>query len=81
MAWAGIKDIVEIVGRLYVEEAEYGDIGETKHRDIDPNMQETRRLLIGKHPRYFTKGPTHLLGYTIENPTWDKLAVSLKGAA
>lgn len=81
VAWAGIKDIVEIVGRLYVEEAEYGDIGETKHRDIDPHMQETRRLLIGKHPRYFAKGPTRLLGYTIEDPTWDKLAVSLKGAA
>ena len=76
-AWKGIKDVVEICGRLYVEGGEHPDGLATTGRDIDPNFVGTRRMLIGKHPRYFSKGPTHLLGYTIENPTWAKLLPGL----
>ena len=80
VAWKGVKDILEICGRLYVEGSEYAD-GVGNARDIDPHFEEVRRLLIGKHPRYFTKGPTHVLGYTVEAPTWKNLAPSIGAEA
>jgi hypothetical protein len=46
-------------------------------RDIDPNAREVRKLFIGAHDRYWTKGNTAVLGRVISDPTWDKLAVSL----
>lgn len=45
---------------------------------INRNVEETRYLLLGKRPPFLTKGPTHRLGYVVENPTWDKLAVALQ---
>jgi hypothetical protein len=48
------------------------------HRLIDPDAKEVRKLFIGAHDRYWTKGNTAVLGRVIEDPTWDKLAVSLK---
>lgn len=80
LAVIGTKRQTELLGRLYVDTeaptslvAMPGD-----ERKINPNAKEVRRLLIGKHSAYATKGPSHLLGYTVESPTWEKLAVSLK---
>lgn len=81
-AQQGVLNSLELVGRLYVEvegqeaspvEEGYGGI----KLGIDPEAKEMRRLLIGKHPLYRTKGPTHVLSYTIVNPSWNKLAKSL----
>lgn len=78
------KDTLKIVGRLYVVPDAQGDGGAddlTLHnpmRDIVPHRKEKRMLLVGSHERYFAKGPTHILGYTVEDPTWDKLAVTLQ---
>ena len=81
---------LELVGRLYaeVDEPTSADplAGITSNPDptlrrIDPNAKVTRRLLIGPHDRYLCKGPTHILGYTVENPTWEKLAKSLEPKA
>jgi hypothetical protein len=79
-----IKTTLEILGRLYVEteEGEDGELmidegGEAAQlRRINFRTVEKRRLLLGKHPRYFAKGPTEQLGYCIENPTWASLAPS-----
>lgn len=46
-------------------------------RRVDPNRQEQRMLLIGKHDLYFTKGDSRRLGYVVPEPTWGKLAVTL----
>lgn len=82
IAWATIKDIHKLVGRLYVAE----DAGMTdgliqldsgKGREINPNIKQKRYMLIGQHERYFSKGDTRTLGYVIEDPTWEKLAASL----
>lgn len=83
LALREVKSSLEIVGRLYVDTSDGAsdgaitleDISEAQQlRTINPNTKETRRLLLGKHPRYFAKGPTHKLGYTVENPTWEALA-------
>lgn len=82
-----VRDTLEIIGRLYVEvstsEAEstndplVGASGAESLRTIHENAKETRKLLIGKHGLYFTKGDSATLGYVVESPTWDKLAVTL----
>lgn len=85
--WAlrSAKDVLKLIGYLYVDqESGNGQVNvgeldlsalEKKRTDlIDPNTKEVRRMLIGKHPRYATKGPTHKVGYVIEDPTWQKLA-------
>lgn len=75
----GIKDALEIIGRMYVElEGEevvqienLTEAPDTHNRRINEDAKEVRKLLVGKHERYFAKGPTHLLGRVITNPTWD----------
>jgi len=73
------KESLKMLGYLYVEleEPQASTNGEIileleKKRSavINPNVREVRRLLVGKHPRYATKGPTHKVGYVIEQPTW-----------
>lgn len=79
-SWKGVKDIVHLVGRLYVTEAAGGTVTVTTdgNRSINPNRKDQRMLLIGKHDRYFTKGDTETLGYAVPNPTWDNLSKALK---
>lgn len=76
-------DSLEMVGRLYVDLQSGQDvlsaIDDGAKRGINPNAKEVRRLLLGHHPRYRTKGDTKQLGYVVEEPTWEKLAVTLKG--
>ena len=89
-ALKGIRDSLEILGRLYVDlgspETEKKE-GETFSLDgpgadrIDPNVKETRRLFIGQHERYIAKGPTHILGRVIDDPTWPKVVDPLFGRA
>lgn len=79
-----VKTTLEIIGRLYVQGA--GKDGDELSaaltgasdggRQIDLSFREQRVLLLGKHDRYFAKGPTHQLGYAVLDPTWDKLAAS-----
>lgn len=75
---------LSMVGRLYVEldDGKSGaisldDVSDGVHRAINPNATEVRRLLIGYHPRYRTKGDTETLGYVVTEPTWEKLAATL----
>jgi len=91
-ALLGIRDSLEILGRLYVDlvapdqstqEASVVPIpsvlaGPQTDR-IDPNVQEVRRLFIGQQDRYIAKGPTAKLGRVIDNPTWDKIVPPLFG--
>lgn len=77
-AVAQVKESVELLGRLYVTLNEEKDLlGKDGSYRINASATETRRLLIGQHDRYMAKGPTHILGYTVENPSWDKLAETL----
>lgn len=98
-ALKGIRDSLEILGRLYVDlqapdaPQTNGTSGEPvppaipsldllapvdKHNTgIEPNIKEVRKLFIGQHDRYIAKGPTHLLGRVITNPTWDKIVPPL----
>lgn len=77
--------LLELVGRLYVPFEKGGDtttvtaddLAPTANRRIDPNFREERLLLLGKHELYFAKGPTHKLGYVVEQPSWATLAKSL----
>lgn len=83
-ALRGIKEALELIGRLYVVRKEPGDglpvSPADRLRQIDPTTIERRMLLLGKHERYFAKGPTHALGYVVEDPTWARLAASLSAA-
>lgn len=82
-ALSGTKEILKTIARLYVVSDSDADGGLTLDgavdakdtKSINPNRKDKRMLLIGKHDRYFTKGPATKTGYVIENPTWDKLAV------
>jgi hypothetical protein len=70
------KEILEILGYLYVllEKEEGGiDLENRQPRTIDLDVEETRVLFIGKDPRYFAKGPSHILGRAIKNPTWNNI--------
>ena len=90
-ALKGIRDSLEILGRLYVDlatpsttlqEADAAPIpflAGAQADAIDPHMREIRRLFIGQHERYIAKGPTHILGRVIDNPTWDKIVPPLFG--
>jgi len=81
----GVKDALEFIGRMYVEiNGQEVDVSESltespdkHHRKIDPGAVETRKLLVGKHERYFAKGPTHLLGRVIDNPTWNNTVLPI----
>jgi hypothetical protein len=92
-ALKGIRDSLEVLGRLYVDLAP-GDPTQTEEGmpppldlldpgdRIDPNAREIRRLFIGQHDRYIAKGPTHILGRVVTNPTWDTVvAPIMKGEA
>ena len=74
-----VMETLEIVGRLYVapQEEDLLDLGDKKSFQINPNMKEVHWLLLGQHDRYLAKGPTHILGYAVKNPTWDKLTEAL----
>jgi hypothetical protein len=88
-ALKGIRDSLEILGRLYVdlqapEVRTNGDAPLPPALDllatpaqqsarIEPNVKEVRKLFIGQHDRYIAKGPTHLLGRVVLDPTWDKI--------
>jgi hypothetical protein len=88
-ALKGIRDSVEILGRLYVDlEAPLQKTEEAPPipnlaappqggDHIDPDAREVRRLFIGQHERYIAKGPTHILGRVITDPTWDKIVPPL----
>ena len=86
LAIEGVRENLELLGRLYDPSAEVEDdaleenpFGVPK-RAIDPEVKPERRLLIGQHSLYLTKGPTHVLGNVVMNPTWRKLAPAI-GAA
>jgi hypothetical protein len=87
-AMQGIRDSVEILGRLYVdvETAPSDDVDgaipdinleEGKSSHIPTTAREVRKLFIGQHERYLAKGPTHVLGRIIPNPTWQNLTAPL----
>jgi hypothetical protein len=44
-------------------------------KDIDPDAPEVRKLFIGAHDRYWTKGPATQLGRVVTDPTWAKLYI------
>ena len=83
-----VKESLEILGRLYVENVteQTGevtiDVGATSAQSwgIDPNVKQRRRLLLGSYEsgnhKYFAKGPTHLFdgNISIVDPTWEKLS-------
>lgn len=84
--WAqrAAMESLEMVGYLYVDIEEEAvetmdlDTATTpSRRTINPNAKEVRRLLLGHHPHYMSKGPTHKLGYVVTNPTWPALAAAL----
>lgn len=88
-ALMGIRDSVEILGRLYVD-VERPDAGEEdqpaiplldlegdKSTHIPENAREVRKLFIGQHGRYLAKGPTHLFGRIVKDPSWTKLTEPL----
>lgn len=82
-SWKGVKDLVHLLGRLYVADKGDGvvDVSDVMgSRSINPKRQEQRMLLLGKHERYYTKGDTRTLGYCVEEPCWDNLSKSLKTA-
>lgn len=70
---------LELIGRLYVtlEGGDPLDDAEGGKRAVKEDLTEVRKLLIGKQEGFVTKGPTHLLGRVVENPTWTSLAKSL----
>ena len=84
-ALKGIRDSLELLGRLYVDLEAPGTNGssgeppplnllDSPQTDrIDPNVREIRRLFIGQHERYIAKGPTHILGRVIDNPSWARI--------
>lgn len=74
------KEALEILGRLYVEEDPIEWATDKSLRTIPAERKETRRLLLGKHPRFFAKGPSQKLGYTLEDPTFEKLLAAIQGA-
>ena len=84
------KEVLEMVGRLYVAldgkevdaaDAVLGTLDEKQAlRTVNAQAKERRMLLVGKHDLYFAKGDTRRLGYVVEEPTWDKLAVTLGGS-
>lgn len=82
-AIGGVRENLEMLGRLYDPDIEPEDdeLGENPFgkikRQIDPDRKETRRLLIGQHPLFLTKGPSHATGYAPLNPTWKKLEKAL----
>lgn len=55
------------------------DLSATKENPlvIRENVKEVRKLLVGKHEQYFTKGDSATLGYVVTDPTWSKLAKTL----
>lgn len=80
-ALKGIRDSLEVLGRLYVDLAPGEinttdgvpppiDLGLDPGDRIDPNLREIRRLFIGQHERYIAKGPTHILGRVVTDPNW-----------
>lgn len=74
------REDLEILGRLYVKgTAPTVQIGQASSdlRAINEKATEERYLLLGKHDRYYTKGPTHALGYALANPSWEKLVGSI----
>jgi len=87
-ALTGIRDSVEILGRLYVDVesgTQAGDddappvlnLEEGKSSHIPENAREVRKLFIGQHDRFLAKGPTHVLGRIVRDPTWSKLTEPL----
>ena len=86
-ALAGIRDSVEILGRLYVEvesaptdgeapEAPSFDLdSKTPSTHIPEQAREVRKLFIGQHPRHLAKGPAHLLDRLVRDATGAKLTV------
>lgn len=79
-SWKGVKDIVHLVGRLYVAEDNAGSmlVPTDNVRAINPNRKDKRMLLVGQHDRFFSKGDSQTLGYCVENPCWDNLSKVLK---
>jgi hypothetical protein len=84
-ALSGIRDSVEILGRLYVdvEEPEADETvpllpeADAHNTRINEKAREVRKLFIGQHDRYIAKGPTHVLGLVVRNPTWASLTEPL----
>lgn len=87
-ALQGIRDSVEILGRLYVdvdtskEDAEEDaplliELEGDKSNVIPESAREVRKLFIGQHDRYIAKGPTHVLGRIVRDPTWPSLTEPL----
>jgi hypothetical protein len=83
-ALMGIRDSVEILGRLYVEVSTSSDdvaddappvidLNEGSKARIPEAAHEIRKLFIGQHDRFIAKGPTDVLGRIVRDPTWHKL--------
>lgn len=79
-SWKGVKDIVHLLGRLYVEEVTGGVIAPSQNgiRAINRQRKDQRVLLIGQHEPYSSKGDTETLGFAVVNPSWDNLKAALK---
>ena len=71
---------LKLVGRLYVslEDSEGNVLDALDDKfQIREDVREVRKLLVGSHPIYKTKGDTQRLGYVVREPTWDKLSRAL----
>lgn len=67
-----MRPAFKLCGYLYTAD----DETELNPRVIKEVIRE-RKLLIEKHPFFYAKGPSHVLGPVVTNPTWAKLAESL----
>lgn len=80
-ALTDVMTTLKLVGRLYVdlEDKEGRVIGELDGGStvIHEDAREVRKLLVGKHPVYRTKGDTTKVGYVVREPTWEKLSKAL----
>ena len=70
----GVKHYLEIIGRLF---AEVVDAPFQLGSGVPENVEERRRLLLGENEFWYAKGPVHVLGHCMVDPTYTKLLAAV----
>ena len=70
-----LRPAFKMCGYLYTADADEGELVVPNPRAISEKIR-TRKMLIDDHAFYFAKGPSHVLGAVVTDPTWTKLAES-----